>query len=183
MPNRQIYVEGEGREARRLPASAGHDGGAGAGAGCGVTVRFSPDKTVLIRRDVCGQAQGSKVDLASAIKKPGSSERRGPDVARRSLGAAQRSRDFDLWMKQHVRDALPVEPICRQRFRPDQFICDGKYYVTEQLPRLDDIAWRRRRIAMMAGGLVFGVVALGTLLWPPLYSSNCHVLVQDNRAQ
>src|SRR6266481_5623625 len=46
-----------------------------------------------------------------------------------------------------------------------------------------DIAWRRRRIAMMAGGLVFGVVALGTLLWPPLYSSNCQVLVQDNRAQ
>jgi len=36
---------------------------------------------------------------------------------------------------------------------------------------------------MMAGGLVFGVVALGTLLWPPLYSSNCQVLVQDNRAQ
>ena len=30
---------------------------------------------------------------------------------------------------------------------------------------------------------VFGVVALGTLLWPPLYSSNCQVLVQDNRAQ
>src|SRR5258708_22522162 len=46
-----------------------------------------------------------------------------------------------------------------------------------------DIAWRRRRMAMMAGGLVFGVVALGTLLWPPLYSSNCQVLVQDNRAQ
>jgi uncharacterized protein involved in exopolysaccharide biosynthesis len=46
-----------------------------------------------------------------------------------------------------------------------------------------DIAWRRRRIAMIAGGMVFGVVALGTLLWPPLYSSNCQVLVQDNRAQ
>ena len=46
-----------------------------------------------------------------------------------------------------------------------------------------DIAWRRRRIATIAGLTVFGVVALGTLLWPPLYSSNCQVLVQDNRAQ
>src|ERR1700719_3511054 len=46
-----------------------------------------------------------------------------------------------------------------------------------------DIAWRRRRIATIAGLMVFGIVALGTLLWPPLYSSNCQVLVQDNRAQ
>src|ERR1700735_458127 len=46
-----------------------------------------------------------------------------------------------------------------------------------------DIAWRRRRIATIAGLVVFGVVAVGTLLWPPIYSSNCQVLVQDNRAQ
>jgi uncharacterized protein involved in exopolysaccharide biosynthesis len=46
-----------------------------------------------------------------------------------------------------------------------------------------DIAWRRRRIATIAGLMVFGVVAVGTLVWPPLYSSNCQVLVQDNRAQ
>ena len=46
-----------------------------------------------------------------------------------------------------------------------------------------DIAWRRRRIATIAGLVVFGVVAVGTLLWPPQYSSNCQVLVQDNRAQ
>jgi len=46
-----------------------------------------------------------------------------------------------------------------------------------------DIAWRRRRIATIAGLMVFGVVAVGTLVWPPIYSSNCQVLVQDNRAQ
>jgi uncharacterized protein involved in exopolysaccharide biosynthesis len=46
-----------------------------------------------------------------------------------------------------------------------------------------DIAWRRRRIATIASLMVFGVVAVGTLVWPPLYSSNCQVLVQDNRAQ
>jgi uncharacterized protein involved in exopolysaccharide biosynthesis len=46
-----------------------------------------------------------------------------------------------------------------------------------------DLAYRRRRIAFLAGLTVFGVVALGTFLWPPVYLSNCQVLVQDNRAQ
>jgi uncharacterized protein involved in exopolysaccharide biosynthesis len=46
-----------------------------------------------------------------------------------------------------------------------------------------ELAYRRRRIALIAGLTVFGVVALGTLLWPPVYMSNCQVLVQDNRAQ
>ena len=46
-----------------------------------------------------------------------------------------------------------------------------------------ELAYRRRRIALIAGLAVFGVVALGTLLWPPVYMSNCQVLVQDNRAQ
>lgn len=46
-----------------------------------------------------------------------------------------------------------------------------------------DLAYRRRRIALLAGLTVFSVVALGTFLWPPVYLSNCQVLVQDNRAQ
>src|SRR5260370_41815212 len=46
-----------------------------------------------------------------------------------------------------------------------------------------ELAYRRRRIALIAGLTVFGIVALGTLLWPPAYLSNSQVLVQDNRAQ
>ena len=46
-----------------------------------------------------------------------------------------------------------------------------------------ELIYRRRRTALIAGLTVFGVVAVGTLLWPPVYSSNCQVLVQDNRAQ
>src|SRR5579863_1045379 len=46
-----------------------------------------------------------------------------------------------------------------------------------------EIAYRRRRTALIAGLTVFGVVAVGTLLWPPVYLSNCQVLIQDNRAQ
>jgi len=46
-----------------------------------------------------------------------------------------------------------------------------------------DLLYRRRRTALIAGLTVFGVVAVGTLLWPPVYLSNCQVLIQDNRAQ
>jgi uncharacterized protein involved in exopolysaccharide biosynthesis len=48
---------------------------------------------------------------------------------------------------------------------------------------LIELVYRRRRTALIAGLIVFGVVAAGTLLWPPVYQSNCQVLVQDNRAQ
>jgi uncharacterized protein involved in exopolysaccharide biosynthesis len=54
------------------------------------------------------------------------------------------------------------------------------------LPNLDDwmeIVYRRRRTALIAGLAMFSVIAIGTLLWPPVYSSTCQILVQDNRAQ
>src|SRR6267142_3571587 len=46
-----------------------------------------------------------------------------------------------------------------------------------------DIAIRRRRVALMAGLTIFGIVAIGTLLCSPVYVSNCQILVQDNRAE
>ena len=46
-----------------------------------------------------------------------------------------------------------------------------------------ELAYRRRRTALVAGLTVFAIVAVGTLLWPPVYLSNCQVLVQDNRAE
>lgn len=46
-----------------------------------------------------------------------------------------------------------------------------------------ELAYRRRRTALAAGLTVFGIVVVGTLLWPPVYLSNCQVLIQDNRAQ
>jgi uncharacterized protein involved in exopolysaccharide biosynthesis len=46
-----------------------------------------------------------------------------------------------------------------------------------------ELAYRRRRTALAAGLTVFAIVVVGTVLWPPVYLSNCQVLVQDNRAQ
>ena len=116
MPNRQIYVEGEVAKPGSFPLQPGMTAVQALALAGGVTVDSAPNKTVLIRRDACGQPQGSKVDLASAIKKPGSVE----DVALMSHDVVVVPRsgvaNFDLWMKQHVRDALPVEPYISPAF-------------------------------------------------------------------
>ncbi|MGH7906472.1 MAG: GumC family protein [Candidatus Binataceae bacterium] len=46
-----------------------------------------------------------------------------------------------------------------------------------------EMLYRRRYIAIEAAALVFGLVLLVTLLWPPSYISRAEILVQDNRAQ
>jgi uncharacterized protein involved in exopolysaccharide biosynthesis len=43
--------------------------------------------------------------------------------------------------------------------------------------------FRRRGLALRVGLLVFGVIALGSILWPPTYESSSKILVQSNRAQ
>ncbi len=116
MPNRQIYVEGEVAKPGSFPLQPGMTAVQALALAGGVTVDSAPNNTVLIRRDACGQPQGSKVDLASALKKPGSVE----DVALMSHDVVVVPRsgiaNFDLWMKQHVRDALPVEPYLSPAF-------------------------------------------------------------------
>lgn len=46
-----------------------------------------------------------------------------------------------------------------------------------------EIVSRRRQVALVAGLTIFGIVAIGTLLLPPVYVSECKILVQDNRAK
>ena len=44
-----------------------------------------------------------------------------------------------------------------------------------------ELVWRRRAVALWAGAAVFGLILLGTLLYPPLYESTAQILVQSNR--
>src|SRR3984957_1708076 len=115
-PNRQIYVEGEVAKPGAFPLQPGMTAVQALALAGGVTVDSAPDKTVLIRRDACGQSQGTNVVLASAIKKPGSSE----DVALMSHDVVLVPRsgiaNADLWVKQHIRDILPVEPYISPAF-------------------------------------------------------------------
>ena len=43
--------------------------------------------------------------------------------------------------------------------------------------------FRRRALALRVGLIVFGVIAIGSILWPPTYESTSKILVQSNRAQ
>src|SRR5258708_35637484 len=46
-----------------------------------------------------------------------------------------------------------------------------------------ELVFRRRRTVLEVCGIVFGLVVLGTLIWPPVYQGNAKILVQDNRAE
>jgi uncharacterized protein involved in exopolysaccharide biosynthesis len=46
-----------------------------------------------------------------------------------------------------------------------------------------ELILRRRNTVLQIAAALFGLVLLGTLLWPPVYKSTAKILVQDNRAQ
>jgi uncharacterized protein involved in exopolysaccharide biosynthesis len=46
-----------------------------------------------------------------------------------------------------------------------------------------DLLQRRRVIAIQIAVIVFGLVLVGTLMWPPTYESTAKILVQDQREQ
>jgi uncharacterized protein involved in exopolysaccharide biosynthesis len=46
-----------------------------------------------------------------------------------------------------------------------------------------DLLIRRRTTALQTAAMVFGLIAIGTLLWPPTYQSEAKIMVQDKRAQ
>ncbi len=53
----------------------------------------------------------------------------------------------------------------------------------EALTQWIETIFRRRVLALRVGLLVFGTIALGSLLWSPTYESVSEILVQSNRAQ
>jgi uncharacterized protein involved in exopolysaccharide biosynthesis len=46
-----------------------------------------------------------------------------------------------------------------------------------------ELLFRRRNAFLETAGIIFGLVVLGTLLWPPLYQSTAKIFVQNNCAQ
>ena len=116
MPGRQIYVQGEVAKPGAFPLQPGMTAVQALALAGGVTDNSDPESAILIRRDACGQSQGSKIDLAAATKNPGSAE----DVAltARDVVVVPKSRiaNADLWVKQHIRDILPVEPYISPTF-------------------------------------------------------------------
>jgi uncharacterized protein involved in exopolysaccharide biosynthesis len=46
-----------------------------------------------------------------------------------------------------------------------------------------ELVCRRRSRVITVGSIVFGLIVVATIFWPPIYKSTAQILVQDNRAQ
>jgi protein involved in polysaccharide export with SLBB domain len=110
MPGRQVYVEGEVTKPGAFPLQPGMTLVQAIALAGGTTGDSAPGSTVLIRHDACGQAEGSKVNLAAAQKNPSA----GDDVALMSqdIVVVPRSSiaNVDSFVKHYIRDVMPVEP-------------------------------------------------------------------------
>ena len=110
MPNRQVFVQGQVNHPGAFPLQPGMTAMQAIADAGGQTDEAELSNVVLIRRDACGRADGSKIDLASATDKPD----KGDDVALmpRDTLVVPRSKiaNMDLFVKQYIRDLLPVQP-------------------------------------------------------------------------
>jgi protein involved in polysaccharide export with SLBB domain len=109
MPYRQVYVEGEVTKAGAVGLAPGMTA-LQAIAGAGGLTPDANSKALLIRRDACGVAQGSEIDLDTATNSPA----QGEDVALmpQDILVVPRSgiAKLNLVMDQYVRKMLPINP-------------------------------------------------------------------------
>jgi polysaccharide biosynthesis/export protein len=109
MPSRQVFVQGQVSKPGVFPLAPGMTALQAVSEAGGVTPEAAKD-AVLIRRDVCGQPHGMKVDIANAQGKVGNGE----DVALmpRDILVVPRSKiaNIDLFVKQYVTDVIPIPP-------------------------------------------------------------------------
>jgi polysaccharide export outer membrane protein len=110
MPSRQVFVEGQVNHPGSFSLQPGMTASQAIASAGGQTDEAELANVVLIRRDACGRADGSKIDLASATTTPD----KGEDVMLmpHDTIVVPRSRiaNMDLWVKQYIRDMLPVQP-------------------------------------------------------------------------
>ena len=110
MPSRQVFVEGQVNHPGSFSLQPGMTASQAIASAGGQTDEAELSNVVLIRRDACGRADGSKIDLASATTTPD----KGEDVMLmpHDTIVVPRSRiaNMDLWVKQYIRDMLPVQP-------------------------------------------------------------------------
>jgi protein involved in polysaccharide export with SLBB domain len=110
MPARQVYVEGQVTRPGAFPLQPGMTALQALADAGGVTPDAAAGGAVLIRRDVCGQPIGERIDLAAAADGAVSAS----DVALMpyDILVVPRSRiaNMDLFVQHYVRGLLPIEP-------------------------------------------------------------------------
>jgi protein involved in polysaccharide export with SLBB domain len=109
-PGRVVFVEGEVGHPGAVPLQPGMTALQAIAASGGLTDSAGPNNVVLVRRDACGDPHDEPLNLAKALKRKGHED----DVvlAPADMLIVPRSgiADADLFVKQYVRDLLPVTP-------------------------------------------------------------------------
>ncbi len=110
MPERQVYVEGQVNHPGAFPLLNGMTALQAIAQAGGFTDDATDSSVVLIRRDACGNVQGVKLDLASAVDHPGQAE--DAMLMPRDVLVVPRSRiaSVDLFVKQYMTGVLPIPP-------------------------------------------------------------------------
>jgi protein involved in polysaccharide export with SLBB domain len=110
MPSRQVFVEGQVNHPGSFSLQPGMTALQAIANAGGQTDEADLNSVVLIRRDACGRPDGSKLELASATKSPEG----GADVMLMPHDTIVVPRstisNVDLFVKQYIRDVLPVQP-------------------------------------------------------------------------
>jgi protein involved in polysaccharide export with SLBB domain len=110
-PWQVVYVEGQVAKPGAVPLQPGMTAIQAIAASGGLTDAAGPSKVVLIRRDACGNPHGEKLQLDQVLSQKNNEE----DVALlpADLLIVPRSgiAQFDLNIKQYVRDAMPLETV------------------------------------------------------------------------
>jgi len=108
-PGQVVYVEGQVSKPGAVPLQTGMTAMQAIAASGGLTDNAGPGKVVLIRRDACGTAHGQNLKLDKVLDQKSNEE----DVALLPSDVVLVPRSgiaqFDLDVKQYVRDAMPVE--------------------------------------------------------------------------
>jgi polysaccharide biosynthesis/export protein len=109
MPSRQVYVQGQVGKPGAFPLEPGMTALQAISEAGGLTDDASKE-AVLIRRDLCGQPHGTRIDVANAKGSPD----KGEDVALdpRDIIVVPRSgiANMDLFVKQYITGLLPIPP-------------------------------------------------------------------------
>lgn len=109
MPSRLVYVQGQVSKPGSFALEPGMTALQAISEAGGLADTAS-DTAILIRRDACGQAYGTKVDLASAQDDPAKDE----DLALmpHDILVVPRSTiaNVDLFVKQYITGVLPIPP-------------------------------------------------------------------------
>jgi len=115
-PWQVVYVEGQVAKPGAVPLQPGMTAIQAIAASGGLTDAAGASKVVLIRRDACGNPHGEQLQLDKVLNQKNNEEDVGLLPADLLIVPRSGIAQFDLNIKQYVRDAMPLETVIAPGF-------------------------------------------------------------------